>query len=890
MSSRGSAIGGGEDGLSTTAKTDAGNNAERSRPASARLAEQSLRGALSDTPQLVNTSVDELRHMMEDLFEEKLKAFAQQQQQQQSSTLSSAAASNLGSPANSQPALRQRDSTMTSGTITAHGSFRSNSFDEDDDDDDGLMHSPASRPQSGIFEESSQRVASRAVSGRTGMSSNVSLSSGDDGERSPRIPGSPSNARGLKSYLSSSTAEPSNAIQSVLSTVSATSAPIRNSGTGEAYTESPYIYDCDPRGWILAAGRLEKKRDGSWKAGWGKRFFVLTTSTLYYYLVPKRGGKGETTALLGDERGQIRIADIRGIYSERHSEGCLIHLECEEVKKNSMTQSSNPNIVLRAKSLELADKWVELMRRAQALLKQSSDHHKIGGGTLLEGYVPASMFSVFDRERDPAIEASVNDAVTSELSHELAQIQYVIHEHVLPIVESSKNIVRGDGQRASRIDPYFALACLVGINMICYMGPSMGNISVAMLLNLAFLSFVVYYEKLANEHDASVFRYNKAIKILQGKFDRVSHFLKNPQLVESSAEPGSLQSSPMIRPGSRKSIGASSFASDFSAAPSTTVQQDFAGDKADVTMPSVETPTIPEASASAEGASPVIRSPSPYEKNGKPAAGRTMDQVDEDEQQQCTWSPCDASIFNIRQVGYKVNKLKGPSESALYDLIGMDFLKGDTRLDDIHTMINMPPPRPCDNLEMIKNAGLPRIVTVNIQVPLKAPSVFGGEDPGVSVVFYFSIRPEVAKAAAEGEERPEIQLWKRFYTEFEYNEDIRRRFKGIGLAANIAELPIPKRLHSLNGKPIILFKSAQVQHAQHVEGGGLEITVMVHKFGMIARTLFNQFRETAENIKIRAAFLVQGEEDYELPECILGCGKITRLNFDAAKHIDHLGA
>ncbi|GBG32617.1 Hypothetical Protein FCC1311_088422 [Hondaea fermentalgiana] len=807
--------------------------------------------------------------------------------------------------------MGRQESTATgvSTVLTApSSSFRSGSFDDDEMQRPGT---PLSRPQSAIFDAAAGNSAQQGAAGTSrllsarGVSSNISVSSCDDGERSPRAPSSPSNfaARHLGTYTSS-TLDAGPSMQTHMSNASAASTPLR--GATAAQEDAIYAYDCDPRAWILAAGRLEKKRDGNWKAGWGKRFFVLTPSTLYYYLVPRRGGKGETSALLGDERGHIRIAEMRNMYTtESATEGSLIHLDCGEIKKNSMTQSNNTNIVLRAKNKELAEKWVDLLRRAHALLKQAQDPNKIGAGQPLDGYVPSSMFSIYDRDKDSVADTSATEAVAAELSHELTHLQAVIFEHVLPVVESSKTVVPDNGQRAIRIDPYMALACLIAINMICYAGPSMGNVSVAMLLNLAFLSFIVYYEKLANEHDAAVFRYNKAVKLLQGKFDRVAHYLQNPHLVDAvpagadlAAAPGSTATAPsgagaLASPSTAKSPAAASTPAAAAAAAAAAGAAAVAAATATGASGGVE--AIDGDNAGSASAAPAViaakvasGTASPYEINGKPAAGSTMKQAPEDDQQECTWDSCEGSVFSLRQVGYKVSKQKAASAPPLYELVGMDLLKGDNKLDNIHSFVNLPPPRKCDDLEVIKASGCPRLFVVNIQVPLKAPSMFGGEDPGVSVVFYFAINPETAKAAAEDAERPEVLLWKRFCTEFEYNEDVRRRFKGIGMAANISDLPIPKRLHSLNGKPVILFKTAHLERAKNVEGGCIEACIMVHKFGMIARTIFSQFRETSESIRIRSAFLVQGEEDYELPECVLGTAKITRLNFEAAKHINHL--
>jgi len=583
-------------------------------------------------------------------------------------------------------------------------------------------------------------------------------------------------------------------------------------------------FDCDPRAWILAAGRLEKKRDGTWKAGWAKRFFVLSGSTLYYYLLPKRVGKGEMLSLLGDERGQIRVSDIRAVRTTNGSDGHLIHLECGEVRKQSITQSSNTSIVLRAATQELSEKWAELLRKAYTFWKQTKDPYRIGGGTLPEGFIPTDSF------REVYVEKTGADEFDPKSNEKLLMLQSAI-EKVFPMADSSINELNTKRPKVNHVDPYFALAALVVLNVLCYSGRALNEGLVWLLMNGAFLAFIVYYENLASASDITNTRFNRASQSASKSVTSIKHVLRQALVGEEAEKP----------------------------------------DNKDVPAPKHEAAVAPTQQKT---------------KAALPHAGKTMKRAEEADEIPISWSPGDHTVFKVRDVGYKAKKEKVQSKEALYDLVGMDILKSDRRLDDMHSLLTLFPPRECDDLEKIKQSGLPRLFVVNMQVPLKTPSPWGQEDPGISVVYYWAVNPRTVEQAINEPNRPEIALFKRFVTDFDKNDDIRRRFKGIAVAGNFSDLNLSSKLEPLNGKPVILFKAAS--HKRFAEGH--EATVMVHKFGFIAKGLFHQFKELSESIKINAAFVIQGEDDSELPECLLGCAKVHRLDFGAAIDYNDLKA
>ncbi|KAH9257304.1 hypothetical protein BASA81_004461 [Batrachochytrium salamandrivorans] len=106
----------------------------------------------------------------------------------------------------------------------------------------------------------------------------------------------------------------------------------------------------EPSTWIVCCGVLEKKRDGAWREGWAKRFFVLSKHALHYYITAKTDRQGYTP-LLGEERGQIKLTDLLDCkFIGQDREFCFIQLDVKSVRKQNpsgMFQFSVDQVNLR---------------------------------------------------------------------------------------------------------------------------------------------------------------------------------------------------------------------------------------------------------------------------------------------------------------------------------------------------------------------------------------------------------------------------------------------------------------------------------------------------------------------------------------------------------------
>jgi len=235
-----------------------------------------------------------------------------------------------------------------------------------------------------------------------------------------------------------------------------------------------------------------------------------------------------------------------------------------------------------------------------------------------------------------------------------------------------------------------------------------------------------------------------------------------------------------------------------------------------------------------------------------------------------TCSDAPASGVHVRQKNYKKTGQKAASEPSLYEFVALDVLRAKQKISKVYAHMHIPwvsksqPPDP---------SGLPEVLIVNLQIPNKGPQMFRSSndtDPGTSVVYYFKLRHPVTMD-------PATKLAASFFA-----GTTPGRFKAMSFIDNINELKFPSFLtgtmNKFNGKPVIIFKTGAFFREGHV----YEVDVDVFQFPVLARTALSSTRGNHANARTRAAFVLQGDTDDELPERLLGCCEVRNLDLDAS--------
>jgi len=260
----------------------------------------------------------------------------------------------------------------------------------------------------------------------------------------------------------------------------------------------------------------------------------------------------------------------------------------------------------------------------------------------------------------------------------------------------------------------------------------------------------------------------------------------------------------------------------------------------------------------------------------------------------CKAGDAEAAEFHVRGLGYSKKKKKVASDSSLYRLIGVDLLQNKfdkiTKVSNVAKFMRFPE---TDIPEYGAGARcpLPRIFVANIQVPLQSPKMFGKPEPeaGISLVQYYELKPEAYREAMDLENASSaVKLLSRFFNEAHFNDDLARRFKVLGTIANISELGVPSMFHSYCGKPAIIFKTGQIFRGT-VDGTNdpyFEMDVNVHEFAYVPRKAIYSVMDRVAAMKIRCAFMLQGESDEELPERVFACCAIDDLDISRPVPVD----
>lgn len=231
--------------------------------------------------------------------------------------------------------------------------------------------------------------------------------------------------------------------------------------------------------------------------------------------------------------------------------------------------------------------------------------------------------------------------------------------------------------------------------------------------------------------------------------------------------------------------------------------------------------------------------------------------------------------FKVRQPGYSKSKAKAPSKESIYELVRLDLIRD--HVVNAGSCLSLP-----QVAELSPNPStLPNLFIVNAQIPDKSPSLFGSknkDDLGFSLVFYLQLKPW---AVAEQHTHPGVKLLKRYVAEHAKTPDIRRRFKSIGMVYNVQNLgSLATLVDTYNGKPAILNKTATIFQ----QSGYFEVDVSVFDFPYIPLKGLSSVKEMVAGLGLRAGFLLQGEDDDELPEVVLGGGEFC-LDFASANRL-----
>ncbi|KAK9808688.1 hypothetical protein WJX72_001980 [[Myrmecia] bisecta] len=250
------------------------------------------------------------------------------------------------------------------------------------------------------------------------------------------------------------------------------------------------------------------------------------------------------------------------------------------------------------------------------------------------------------------------------------------------------------------------------------------------------------------------------------------------------------------------------------------------------------------------------------------------------------WEASDATTFMVRSQDYMRTRIKEPSAPALYRLLNVDIYSFDFKLNHIARHVKLPeaPRLGPEALALPPDQQLPPLLIINIQIPTYPASLFGAQDgEGHSIVYYFGL-PE-GWQPSDVENKAALALLQRFIHDGKEADrtPTRDRLKLIPRVVNVEEwtrvgplnVAENRLLTKYNDKPLM----TKPQHVHFTGPNYHEVDLNIHGYAYIARKAFGSFIPRLGPVVFENAFAIQGNREEELPEVILGCARVTRVDF-----------
>jgi len=250
-----------------------------------------------------------------------------------------------------------------------------------------------------------------------------------------------------------------------------------------------------------------------------------------------------------------------------------------------------------------------------------------------------------------------------------------------------------------------------------------------------------------------------------------------------------------------------------------------------------------------------------------------------------TWNDCRSDSFSLR-IGpnYTKNRLKAPSPSSLMQLVGVDLVYSEARIDHFASKVRLPEAWTQMNTG---NEKIPPVFIVNMQIPAENTlSLFSEitDGKGYSLVVYYSMKPEtVAELNCLSTASNAVRLLAQYLSEApEADKDPksiwRGRFKMAMSCVNIDEFGLPSFITAYNAKPVLIRQTGTlIRGANYVE-----MDINVHRFASVAKKALQLCKDRFDSMILRLGFCIESKEDGEMPETLFGTVEFNRVIYGNA--------
>ena len=154
---------------------------------------------------------------------------------------------------------------------------------------------------------------------------------------------------------------------------------------------------------------------------------------------------------------------------------------------------------------------------------------------------------------------------------------------------------------------------------------------------------------------------------------------------------------------------------------------------------------------------------------------------------------------------------------------------------------------------------------------------------GTHSIFYFVISEETKRQLNDFDNAtPAVKLFAEWCRRAEDEPAFRGRFKTMCVLDDIGNLGLPGFISNYNGKPVLINKSGTMLRRSNY----IEMNINVHQFAFIAKKALYSLQPKFPRMVLNVGFTIEGRDDTELPECMLGAARL--MHMDPGKAPDDL--